>query len=147
MRALPAFLLLLAGCGSEPKAAQPVEPAKAKEQFARYYCGEAFALGLRDGETVTAEAPTENSVFHLFESPKGSLVIYVGNTPMMSGTVHHSGLTSPMFVVVHEARGRPELAPDVSARVFVKKEREAHCPAKRPDAPEKDGATPAGYDP
>ncbi len=86
-------------------------------------CAAAFAIELKQGESLTADEGAEDFIVYEFKRPDGSTIIYAGNYPQPGGVVLETKLQWPSVIVVH---GSPEIA----RRIVYGPKLDLICPPK-----------------
>lgn len=85
-------------------------------------CGQAFAIVLRENESLSWKNPAEDFIVYRLVRPDGTSVIYEGNAPQPGGVVTRTGLSWPAKVVVHDKS-------EIAKRLRFGKSILSKCPA------------------
>ena len=86
-------------------------------------CAESFAIELKQGESLTANAGAEDFIVYEFERPDGSTIIYAGNYPQPGGVVLETKLQWPAVIVVHGSQ-------EIANRVVIGPKADVLCKRK-----------------
>lgn len=86
-------------------------------------CGRAFAIWLKEGESLTWRDNGMDFIVYRFAHDGDATTIYEGNFPQAGGVVRGTGLTWPRKVVIHDST-------EVAQRVDTSKSARGRCASK-----------------
>jgi hypothetical protein len=113
-------------------AAPPAAPAGGEQSFTgpALVCGEAFALRLAAGESLTRRDPGLDFILYYAQGADGPFLLYEGNAPQAHDDEIRTDLSFPNVIAIHDNRPAAAKARSrIRDRLLVGAARAALCPA------------------